>query len=403
MRVAADAYDKILGNYHHLSMLTIATLYDGMPCHRVECTVRAWHRSASRLARAMSRGGTATRILVVTRCPLAGIQTRPPPDELKRAIARLRDRRRGEGAVATIDSMYWLQFWKLAIFDVTTRWTAFFDIDTDVLPPNSSPRLAAMHWRRALRKLDQDDARVFTRADGASPLNGGFILAKRTPRLYEEALELLDRVKWNDTHGWGLVGPPRRSFPKYDPAWRVNRGRLQSLKDDTWLGWGGGADQGFLYYYLRVVTRQGAELGLLRQPNRDYAFWHYVGQCKPYDCAFRACERMSQRRRNDVVILANVAAYVLTAAHEPICAEVWRGAQRQLARCAYDSAISLLPESRPVFEMLRVPNASRAQLRRVLRNSSVVRHIRPAQIAPFSEDIFGGRSAEPPPESVVDA
>lgn len=384
-------------------MLTLTTLYDGMPCDRIECAVRAWHQSAFRLARAMTRSGVPTRVVVTTRCALSGIRTRPPPDELKDAIARLCHRRRGEGEFATVDSMYWVSLWKVAIFAIPTRWTAFFDVDTDLLPPGSSPRLAAMDWKRALRTLDQDDARVFTRADGASPLNAGFILAKRTPGLYAEALKLLQRVEWNDTHGWDLVGPPRRSFPARDPAWRVNRGRLQALKDDTWLGWHGGADQGFLYYYLRVATRQGAELGLLRQPARKYAFWHYLGQCKPYDCAFRACERMSQRRRNDVVILANVATYVLTASHDPICARVWRGAQEQLARCAYDAAISVLPESKPVFDLLRVPNATRPQLRRLLRNASVMQRIRPAQIAPFSEDVFGGRSADPPPGSVVDA
>ena len=381
--------------------LALTTLYVAHERARVECVLRTWYDQAATLSRAITQAGMTTEVIVITNHQIEDLNTTSIPSELMETIDEARTVRRGEGAEASRHSMYWTTLCKLAIFALANEWVAFFDVDTELAPPFEDMYAAGASWVHALLALNRDRARVFTRSDGASPINAGCVLVKRTPGMYHRALKLLRETPWNDTHGWGLRGGPRIAFQPYDAAWRVNKGRLLALRENTWLGWHGGADQGFLYYMLRMLSSDGTELSLLRAPNLSYSFWHYVGQCKPFDCAFTDCSRASQHKVSDARVITNTIAYItraiVTSTHTR-CRLMWYSALSQKATCNYERVMRHLPETRPLYTSLkRYTKRYRAfvHIERAVHNETLMSRVRPEVVHLFSGDAFGGLASRP--------
>jgi hypothetical protein len=96
------------------------------------------------------------------------------------------------------------------------------DLDVDMMPLENDPARVAARWRDALplflsdrirvdgREPPEAGVHVIANSDHASPINTGSMILKPSGFLYRSGLRALERCELNKTHGWDLIGRPRR-------------------------------------------------------------------------------------------------------------------------------------------------------------------------------------------------
>jgi len=134
--------------------------------------------------------------------------------------------------------------------EVAARWLATWQA---AVPPSGHPRL-------------------YGAADNWSPFNGGlWTLAHPSRALYELGLALLECTSWNATHGFNLMGRPRKlsnAYPRVRqmlvPSTQLHvkdtRRKTRAYGENTWDFYASEYDQGFYFYLFFVATDIGRHL-----------------------------------------------------------------------------------------------------------------------------------------------
>lgn len=133
----------------------------------------------------------------------------------------------------------------------------FADIDLELLPFSEVDlTVAASAWRLALQRFfHQRELLVVAEPDPYSPFNGGLMLMRPSPEVYQEGIEVLRACRFNRTHGWELSGvAPSQVMVQGTPV-AMNpflRGRL------PWDFGGASSEQGFFFHMLYLRRQLGA-------------------------------------------------------------------------------------------------------------------------------------------------
>ena len=134
---------------------------------------------------------------------------------------------------------------------------------------------------------------LIAHADSMSPVNGGLLIVRPSMSRYESGLRVLRRCRFNETHGWDLLGPPRAletafRFADGAPVSEVGADigdppmRSDAYRRNDWRFVGADSDQGFLFH---VYRRRRAFFRW--RPNTHRAI-HWRGEPKPWALAFDA-------------------------------------------------------------------------------------------------------------------
>ena len=170
------------------------------------------------------------------------------------------------------------------------------DNDVDMMPVELVPELVAERWLtmvptllRARREHQVDGQRkgapgqrpglrLLGMPDHATPLNGGLLLLRPSATIFADGMRVLRRCRFNQSHGWELVGPPRavrargRYFSprqggstysrplsrKVDGFWITPQADIMAYKDNNWRFVAADSDQGFIWYMLFIRHDLGA-------------------------------------------------------------------------------------------------------------------------------------------------
>ena len=178
---------------------------------------------------------------------------------------------------------------------------------------------------------------LISNADGMSPVNGGVFIVRPSSQRYREAIRLLHRCRFNATHGWDLIGPPRSLGLVYrhpDGAeLRLNEGDTgdppgltDAYRHNNWAFVGADSDQGFLFTLYHVLAKRAANFRWA--PNEHRALhWRgsaQVGLPKPWLVAMDAALQTGKPSTLHVppYFLARTYAY-LSYSHKGLMAG-WR-------------------------------------------------------------------------------
>ena len=138
----------------------------------------------------------------------------------------------------------------------------FADLDVQLLRPEQPLGYVAGRWRRGWSRAVPPDGstRFLGVGDNLVPLNAGlWTIGHPSVALYEDGLRQLRRVPFNSSHGFGLLGPPRRLKSDRATAWLKPfvQKRLMQIKDSWWPPAVpfGDCDQGFLFYMVHVRSK----------------------------------------------------------------------------------------------------------------------------------------------------
>ena len=139
------------------------------------------------------------------------------------------------------------------------------DVDIDLLPHEQNPDSVGRLWSERLPKLLAMRGKVYAvgNPDHSSPLNNGLFVALPSAALYEDGLAVLRSCRFNFSHGWDYVGPPRSlglDFQHLDGAHAsdMNGFLIETFKFwkvNNWDFLDGRAGQGFFWYMLCVRHR----------------------------------------------------------------------------------------------------------------------------------------------------
>lgn len=179
------------------------------------CAMVQWCERASLFARALRALGWTASVVVVT-APRVELNAADCPDALAMPVdARLeRAIRRCEATTAATGDKHplrlrpirKLQALLLTQFDLVV-WA---DADMTLLPWGNLDATAARWATMAPAVLANASwPRLVSNADTMSPVNGGVFVVRPSTASFAEGLRLLHRCRFNRTHGWDLVGPPR--------------------------------------------------------------------------------------------------------------------------------------------------------------------------------------------------
>ena len=139
------------------------------------------------------------------------------------------------------------------------------DVDIDLLPHEQNPDSVGRLWEERLPKLLALSGTVYAvgNPDHSAPLNNGLFVALPSKALYEDGLAVLRSCRFNFSHGWDHVGPPRSlglDFQHLDGTHASDMGgfvveTFKFLKVNNWDFLDGRAGQGFFWYMLCVRHR----------------------------------------------------------------------------------------------------------------------------------------------------
>ena len=157
-----------------------------------------------------------------------------------------------------------LQYWQPVFFQGVNlfKWQllamrrydvlVFADIDLELMPIAEHPSgWVGATWHAALARMArQSRIRLLADPDVYSPINGGLMLVKPAPHIYQDGLQVLRSCRFNATHGWEHVGMrPSLVGGHISPF-------LESRR--AWDFGGAGTEQGFIFYMLWMRHRVGA-------------------------------------------------------------------------------------------------------------------------------------------------
>ena len=263
--------------------VAIATLWDGNPDY--SCAVLPWCQHARKFASLVgnaelllllaSDGATraaAAQATLLSDCP--GIRVHTPDPRLKstvHAFARrgmcrdLRhgpDRARNFVRVAPLPMMF---KWWVASLD-QYQLIVFADLDVQLLRSEQPLDAIVERWKAGWTEVVPPDgsARVLGSPDSQSPFNAGlWTLGNPSATLYETGLHQMRTAPFNGTHGFGLLGSPRK-LVRERPYLFASLHPTRAWKRDLWSNTGlpfMDCDQGFLYFVFYLLLGIGRQAG----------------------------------------------------------------------------------------------------------------------------------------------
>lgn len=191
------------------------------------------------------------------------------------------------------------KWWAFSLVDFAL--VVFADLDVQLLAVvEQSAEQVVADWRLRLAEVVPADGltRLGIDRDSVSPVNSGlWTLAWPSTRLYQQGLDVLERVTFNATHGFALPGHPETLGTPRELAARSRtlKERLKgttSLRKNKWNVPFGGCDQGFLFWMIFIGPAKGvgAEyvkplgrcLNSVSKPGCGHYARHYTGARKPW-------------------------------------------------------------------------------------------------------------------------
>lgn len=306
-----------VGARHPLSLI-IATLAVDLPSSAggggkqhgaaggIGCALVLWCERAHRMATALRLGlgwnvslvlmGDSEESLANCRAGIGSndhggggvrVQTRPIDTQVSATLRAMREApldgaARPCAAAGNVNLLKWG-----AVGMVEADLVLFADIDIDLMPSNDASA-AIQRWGEMAPALLRSNTRFVANADAMSPVNGGLWLVRPSRAAFNNGLRTLRRCRWNRTHGWEGVGPPRSLDvrPRHADGTALTGDvgdlpeRSDAYRSNHWGFVNGDADQGFFWYWwflrkpLGAYFRYGA--------NRGHLVLHWRAWPKPW-------------------------------------------------------------------------------------------------------------------------
>lgn len=170
----------------------------------------------------------------------------------------------------------------------------FSDLDVELLRAEQSTAHVVARWQQTWHDAvgpAGGQSRFDVSKDSVSPVNGGlWTLSRPTPALYQRGLEVLERARWNRTHGFDLYGTPKDIYSRADGALRRHLYNTRMLKKNKWDVPFGDCDQGFLFHMFFLRERIGIEGPRVNYtcldvdlPGCPHLARHHAGARKPWE------------------------------------------------------------------------------------------------------------------------
>jgi len=179
-------------------------------------------------------------------CPQARLAQLDP--RLKRAVEHFSTSRTGGcGGVWMSTIMY--KWWAVSLTQY--RLVLFADLDVQLLRPEQPLSGVIERWRSTWHSVvpAHGRPRFDVDKDGTSPINSGlWTLAWPQRAIYDRGLAVLERANWNVTHGFDLVGRPKKIYVKASGTLRARMFNTKMLQVNSWGVPFADCDQGFLVY-----------------------------------------------------------------------------------------------------------------------------------------------------------
>ena len=268
--------------------IAIATLWDGNPDY--SCAVLPWCQHARQLATLLGNAELlvlltaetaapvlAARATLSSDCPAARVYT--PEARLRRAVQafarrgfcrdprsertdRLAESARNFVRVAPLPMMF--KWWVASL--IQYKLVVFADLDVQLLRREQPLASIAARWVAGWSEVvpPGGSPRVLGSPDSQSPFNAGlWTLANPSTALYEAGINQLRTVRFNRSHGFGLLGSPR-NLVRERPYLFASLHPTRAWKRDVWSDAGlpfMDCDQGFLYFVFYLLFGIGRQAG----------------------------------------------------------------------------------------------------------------------------------------------
>lgn len=121
------------------------------------------------------------------------------------------------------------------------------DVDISIFSMESETSTWHYYFRTFLPQFEASHFQLMATPDHESPINGGIMVIKPSSEYYEEGMRAIRSHKFNATHGWEWVGPPKQFVPK-----PKHLSTNAMFRKNTWDFVGGNADQGLFTYIFMI-------------------------------------------------------------------------------------------------------------------------------------------------------
>jgi hypothetical protein len=302
-------------NQLRLAISTLAFFYGDAPIHGSICGSVLWCQATRRLQRTLENPWRVDVIMIgrsrTTETCKHALVVRPAPELIERGFGctKKNNHRGWNTGMPRIVILKW------QLFGLSDYHAVFFaDLDTDVMPVELDPLAVRARWRAMLPHFVKQGQLpssewplrspwLLGAADHDAPLNTGQFLLRPNQRLFRDGLQVLSRCRFNASHGWEYVGPPRalmeRMHSRYVTGsaggiwlvgersayrhgggfWFTSIGDTNAHKKDNWRWVAAAEDQGFFWYMtaLRHEALAYFDPGPDKGRNLSHYIHHYFG------------------------------------------------------------------------------------------------------------------------------
>ena len=188
----------------------------------------------------------------------------------------------------SVHALYKLQLFRLTQY----RAILFTDVDVDLFLGSSGRPPSSLHGRLRNKKMGRDIEQAWTKsftiflnstvrllasADQHSPINTGVMLLKPSLSIFEQAVRVLRRRRFDPLLGFDWVGRPRDALRhlRVMKEWDIIN-RTTMMRENDWNFVGGHACQG-LFVYLFLVPSEVHSPVFAFPKNRTFRHEHNLG------------------------------------------------------------------------------------------------------------------------------
>lgn len=163
-----------------------------------------------------------------------------------------------------------------------TEYESIFLVDNDIdfwhparkIGPEAHLEATQHAWTELYDRFMRSDALILANMDPQVILNGGLLLLKPRQEEYELGVRLLRTMRFNITHGPGLIGRPRDLLNASDLELYKE---VHMVKYNTWNVVNGDADQGMISAVYAMLARRHAV-----PTYSPYKVHHFWASSKPW-------------------------------------------------------------------------------------------------------------------------
>ena len=252
--------------------LSIAIATTTAPSAKAACALLQWCERAALFARSLRANGWSTDVLLLVEPAMLALRQASAACpgathvEIEARLVRMvraceqKTPITGDGHPSRM-----MPILKWAAVQLTRyEFVLFADSDVSLVPEGGLARTAARWAQMAPPLRNVSWPELLSHADSMSPMNGGVWLVRPSAARYATGLRVLHRCKFNSSHGWDHVGPPRSlglafkhadgtrvSDDTGDPPWQSD-----AYRRDDWAFVGADSDQGF-FFYVKLQRAEG--------------------------------------------------------------------------------------------------------------------------------------------------